>query len=371
MLSLDLPPWFFNVANKLLRGFFWSAKAQAERGKCIVAWETVCSPKDVGGLGIKNLQLLNHALRMRWRWLSFTEDSKPWQGLAFDIAPAAEEMFRTCTTLTLGNGRRLKFWRDRWLGGRSVEQIAPNLLSFVRPSTAQLTVADALQDDFWVSGIHGALSVQAIVEFFELWDQTRSITLQNVDDTITWRGSANGAYCSKSAYQAFFQGKPKLTVAKLLWKAGAPLRYKLHMWFTIKDRLWTADRLERRGLDHPPECTLCCQEPETAEHITIQCSYAREIWYTILLKCRLHRFTPTASASIITWWTQICNAIPKRQKKEINALILLVARCLWLERNSRVFDKFATMPVEVCRKIWVEFDLWKKANLCGSIGEIE
>jgi hypothetical protein len=29
------------------------------------------------------------------------------------------------------------------------------------------------------------------------------------------------------------------------------------------------------------------------------------------------------------------------------------------------------MPVEVCRKIWVEFDLWKKANLCGSIGEIE
>jgi hypothetical protein len=25
MLSLDLPPWFFNCLNKLLKGFFWSA----------------------------------------------------------------------------------------------------------------------------------------------------------------------------------------------------------------------------------------------------------------------------------------------------------------------------------------------------------
>jgi hypothetical protein len=84
----------------------------------------------------------------------------------------------------------------------------------------------------------------------------------------------------------------------------------------------------------------------------------------MLLKYRLHRFTPSPSDTIREWWRQLIAEAPIRQKKEINAQIILVARCLWLERNSRVFDRFATMPVEVCWKIGVEFDLWKKAKLC-------
>jgi hypothetical protein len=67
MLLLDLPPWFFNVCNKLLRGFFWSAMLEARKGHCVIAWDKVCQPKDIGGLGVKNLKLLNHAFDMRWR----------------------------------------------------------------------------------------------------------------------------------------------------------------------------------------------------------------------------------------------------------------------------------------------------------------
>jgi hypothetical protein len=81
----------------------------------------------------------------------------------------------------------------------------------------------------------------------------------------------------------------------------------------------------------------------------------------MLLKYRLHRFTPSPSDTIREWWGQLNAAVPIRQKKEINALIILVACCLlWLERNSSFSNGFATMPVEVCRKIGVEFDLWKK-----------
>jgi hypothetical protein len=47
MVSLDLPPWFFNKANKLLCGFFWSATFEAKKGHCVVAWDTVCLPKDL------------------------------------------------------------------------------------------------------------------------------------------------------------------------------------------------------------------------------------------------------------------------------------------------------------------------------------
>ena len=49
----------------------------------------------------------------------------------------------------------------------------------------------------------------------------------------------------------------------------------------------------------------------------------------------------------------------------MNALIVLTARFLSLERNSRVFDNFATLAHEVCRKVQVEWELWIKAQLCG------
>lgn len=121
MLSLDLPPWFFNVVNKLLRGFFWSAATEARRGQCVVAWETVCTPKDLGGLGVKNLRLLNHALRMRWRWMELADVDKPWKGLGFVLSEESKDMFQSCVKHELGNGNKLEFWTDRWLAGRSVQ----------------------------------------------------------------------------------------------------------------------------------------------------------------------------------------------------------------------------------------------------------
>jgi hypothetical protein len=65
MLCLDLLQWFFDYANKLERGFFWAASTKARGGQCMVAWDMVCSPKPLGGLGLKNLKPLNIVLRMR------------------------------------------------------------------------------------------------------------------------------------------------------------------------------------------------------------------------------------------------------------------------------------------------------------------
>lgn len=108
----------------------------------------------------------------------------------------------------------------------------------------------------------------------------------------------------------------------------------------MRNRLWTADRLARRSMQHPAACPLCCQEPETADHLTLQCSFSRQVWFSLLLPRRLHRFTPAADAMIAEWWSVLSAAVPKKYRKELNSLVILVVRCLWLERNNRVFDKF-------------------------------
>jgi hypothetical protein len=50
------------------------------------------------------------------------------------------------------------------------------------------------------------------------------------------------------------------------------------LW-SLKNILWTTDRLEERRLQHPLYCFLYCQELESIEHLTLKCCYSREVWY--------------------------------------------------------------------------------------------
>ncbi|CAM0949475.1 unnamed protein product [Alopecurus aequalis] len=225
-----------------------------------------------------------------------------------------------------------------------------------------MTVEEALREHAWVRAIKPRPSLPAIVDFLELWPMVRTTTLwAEEEDSVTWRASANGAYSAKTAYNLFFLGRRELPCMKELWTAGAPLKHKMHMWLLLKNRLWTADRLASRGLQHPPCCPLCCQEAETAEHLVLQCSFSREVWYHMLLPHRLHRFTPAPDAELSSWWPPISAAVARQNRKELNALIILVARELWLERNGRVFDKVDVLPMELCRRIKAQFELWKLA----------
>jgi hypothetical protein len=215
--------------------------------------------------------------------------------------------------------------------------------------------------------IRGAPSMQAIVEYLQLWELLQGqTTREEVPDQFIWKHTDNGSYSARSAYNLFFLDRTQFPGARELWSAGAPLKHKLHMCLVLKNRIWTADRLERRGLQRPQFCPLCCQEDETAQHLTLQCSYAREIWYHMPLPRRLHRFMPTAYATLDIWWPKLSAAVPANNRKELNALVILVSRELWLERNARVFDNVATLPMELCRRIKAEFDQWERTKLWKS-----
>jgi hypothetical protein len=171
-------------------------------------------------------------------------------------------------------------------------------------------------------------------------------------------------FTEQKMYQ-FFMGRSEVSGTKELWSSGAPLKHKIHMWLALKDRLWTVDRLEECGMHRPQLCALCCQEKETIKHLTPQCSYSREIWHNMLLPLHLQHHTPTAESIMALWWPALAEAVTAWHRKELNSLVVLVARELWLERNARVFDRTATMPGELCRRIRAELELWKIAALRG------
>ena len=57
--------------------FLWSGEKDKNKYH-LVKWQTVCMPKEQGGLGIIDLDLMNIALLSKWLWKMFNETG-PWQ----------------------------------------------------------------------------------------------------------------------------------------------------------------------------------------------------------------------------------------------------------------------------------------------------
>jgi hypothetical protein len=109
LMALDLEPWFLQAVDKLCRGFLWAGTTKASGGCCIVAWDLVCQPKMLGGLGFHNLRLLNTALQTRWLWLENIDVSKPWSGLELAMSRDTRALFNTSVAISIGAGTAVKF----------------------------------------------------------------------------------------------------------------------------------------------------------------------------------------------------------------------------------------------------------------------
>jgi hypothetical protein len=58
LIAINVPKWFIKAIDKIWKGFLWKGKEQANGGCCLVAWEKVIRPLDLGGSGITNLEVM-------------------------------------------------------------------------------------------------------------------------------------------------------------------------------------------------------------------------------------------------------------------------------------------------------------------------
>lgn len=94
----------------------------------------------------------------------------------------------------------------------------------------------------WGSNYTSYLSVQ-------VWDIIREVNLDPLlHDRFVWKWTADGSFSTSSAYRAFFATSSSLLGAKELWQMRAPQKTKFFFWLALHQRLWTADRRWRHGL---------------------------------------------------------------------------------------------------------------------------
>ena len=65
---LILPPQTCSKLDALNRKFWWRSKEENKHECCLKRWNSICTPKDVGGLGIKKTTDMNKALVAKMTW---------------------------------------------------------------------------------------------------------------------------------------------------------------------------------------------------------------------------------------------------------------------------------------------------------------
>jgi hypothetical protein len=157
-IVVKCPKWVHKVVNKIIRAFLWKGRKVVQGGHCLVGWQRVCRPRDLGGLGILNLEVLSWALQIRWLWMRKIQPDRPWTDMEIQVHANVSALFSVSVVSLLGDGKSTNFWTDRWLQGKTIQDLAPALHAAVPKSIAKKrTVQEALEDLKWVDDIRGNL----------------------------------------------------------------------------------------------------------------------------------------------------------------------------------------------------------------------
>jgi hypothetical protein len=159
-------------------------------------------------------------------------------------------------------------------------------------------------------------------EFILLWHLIQQVQLdENREDNLMWKWNANGIYSANSAYKIQFTGSIQDNRVNFIWRAKTENKCKFFGWLMVQKKVLTSDKLQIRGWDNSPTCSLCGTEPETATHLFMDCPFAKQVWTNIWLKLGLNM--PRSSSfngNMMDWWEACRREMIKEQRKNFDGL---------------------------------------------------
>ncbi|KAL4626758.1 hypothetical protein ACB092_05G120500 [Castanea dentata] len=333
------------------RKFLWGSSEGGFKYP-LVAWDKVCLPIEMGGLGLRKVVSFNQALLGKWLWRFGHEDTHLWRrvisskygegqggwrsracrrshgcGLWRSINEGWEN-YSKHLSFVVGDGTRIRFWHDRWIGDATLKVLYPELYECS-------AVKDAcISEVLWIPE-GGTVRVWNLTFYraFEDWELAASYSLLrliqtripqgNRRDTLYWRLKGDGMFDVRSYYLA--------------------IRGVLSSWLP-----WKGDG-------------------ESVNHLLLHCPVTHALWSCMLQAFGIPWVMPGSVADLICCWYQW-------HGKDKSVIWNLVPGCLmwivWLERNRRSFEDKEKALIELillCQRSLLEWSrCWGFTN-CSSI----
>lgn len=94
-------------------------------------------------------------------------------------------------TWHVGDGHSCLFWEDHWLLGHSIAKITPAVFAMVpKRRQKRRTIVEGIHGRSWVQDMNDSLSVEATVQYIELWTSLQFPQLSDEPDQLSWKMTA-------------------------------------------------------------------------------------------------------------------------------------------------------------------------------------
>nr|XP_023911810.1 uncharacterized protein LOC112023433 [Quercus suber] len=216
MSCFKLPDTLCNELNSMISNFWWGQKDK-ERKMAWISWKKLCTPKDRGGMGFRDLKAFNMALLAKQGWriqkdqsslvhrifkakyfkkTSFMEAQlgrRP--SYAWRCIMAAREIVARGSKWSIGNGEQVRIWTDRWLPTtRSFKAVSP------RPPHAESELVASLIDmdrrGWDVTKVRNTFMPQEAQVILGI-----PISPRLPQDSLIWAWTPTGRFTVNSAYK--------------------------------------------------------------------------------------------------------------------------------------------------------------------------
>jgi hypothetical protein len=327
---------------RIQREFLWGGP---EGGKRIpwVKWAVVCKDKNKGGLGVRDISLVNSSLLVKWRWRLLSPEKSLWKDILISkygdhpLHQVEWSSFRVPTNVSswwkniidlekvvpgkkwllenirrkVGNGVTTHFWTTKWVSDLPLSCLFPRLFSLsnqkdCKVSDCVLLVGGNLSWNFsWRRNLF-QWEENLKISLLEVLD---SVVLSLEEDCWNWIPEVDGIFSVKSAYNHLVSefrtmdevGGILADVFERIWESPAPSKVIAFSWQLLYDRIPTRSNLGARGVvcaDRPWECVGCVGKIETTNHLFLHCPCAMKIWCEIFKWIGVNIVIPSSVPSL-------------------------------------------------------------------------
>jgi hypothetical protein len=235
MSSLLLLPGFVKKIDSKRCSFLWSGKDSCAGAKCLVAWDSVCSDKGEGGLGVIDLMTRNTCLLLKLLHRLFTAVGSSWARgrvclatLTGDLSGdhwmtlrALLPLYRSIITCLIKDGRSTAFWFDAWHKEDDLSTKFPSLFSHAKK--AEVSVREVLETGL-AAHLVPRLTLQAVEERDALQLVLDVVMLSEAPDVSHCPiAGAGGNLHTGSLYRVMRNGEGvRSAEATFVWRNQAP-----------------------------------------------------------------------------------------------------------------------------------------------------
>ncbi|GLU15614.1 hypothetical protein SLE2022_320890 [Rubroshorea leprosula] len=313
-----LPKGTLSLLDKIRKQFLWGRGEGGKKKINWVKWEVVCKGKEEGGLGIKELRSFNMALLGKWwvkmadgssslwsrvirekygdigrHWRTWFKEGKGrgsiwWQNICKinDMAAGKEGWLENNVQLSLGEGKQVSFWSDKWVGIGVLSNLFPRLHLLSTGRQYPVNEMGIWEDGRWRWNLKWKRDLREWEKVMEkeLLDAITPIQPnQGNEDKWLWILDSKAGYSTKSAYQ-FLTSRPHRTEEvpyKKIWNPLVPNKICTMVWQLVQNRIPTKFELFKRGVlsnESMLTCAMCEEDVETSNHLFLHCQKAYNIW---------------------------------------------------------------------------------------------